>query len=235
MKKLCVIFICLAFVMNSAGCTKPQPSETAMSELTEPVSSAWQPDVAAVLDEVRKSLPDISSFPGDHMMSFKYNFPPVISATLYHEGRPETISLEDERLIRLLNYVLYSENEHLSSVIKGLLSLDDIQWHYDSYDDYLIVEFQLEDSEGDTDFVPSLRKVMIMSNCFLLFGSQFGEDYVEEHFPYEVNLEKWCLDGRLSERDFDTLTSDTKTPWINVLQISEFVNKDGNWGQQGKY
>ena len=162
MKKLSRLFVIAVCVIFTAGCAVAQPSEVVAPELTGHILTEGQPDTPFAAEELYKELPDISSFSGEHIMSFQYAFPSIISSTLVRKGTAEAVLPEDPELIRLLNYILYSENEGYSTIVQGLLSQEDIQWHYDSYDDYLILEFALNESE-ESAFVPNLQKAMIIS------------------------------------------------------------------------
>lgn len=164
-------------------------------------------------------LPVFSSFSGSVIDGASLTLPLPQKATLVNYGKTEEIAPTDPRLIRLLNFILYSENQQLSAITTGLLSEEDIQLYYDACPVWLIISF---DSKENNSFVPNLSEIVIFPSAYLLFGSQEKTgSYVEEHFPYEVLLDTWAEQNNVNTNDY---LYDLKDPWMNMLLIAGFDN-----------
>lgn len=161
------------------------------------------------------NLPVFSDFSGSVIDDSSLTFPTPQGAVLSVNGKTEEISPSDPRLIRLLNYILFSENEQLSGVTTGLLSEEDIQAYYDKCSVWLEVSFPANENRC---FVPNLSEMVIFPNVYLLFGSQANTGaYVEEHFPYAALLQDWA---EQHNEHVPEMINNIEEPWMNMLQIA---------------
>lgn len=171
-------------------------------------------------------LPEITDFSEYEIEDFERSFPAPDRAVLSVDGETVEIAGTDPRLIRLLNYILYSENDQSDVLVTELKSEKQVQVYYDNSPAWLHVYFGKAEK---TDFVPNLTELLIVADRYLLFGSNdHYAFYVEEHYPYGMNLWNWAEKNQVDSRPFfynlDHPEYDLEHPWINLLQISGFIS-----------
>ncbi len=206
------------------GIPLPSAKETAVENIPDSEAAIE----AAVSDEAFTTtdlyseigLPDIKDFSDTAYEDYGRTFPSVAYAVLSFDEQEEEIAADDPRLMRLLNYILYSEAEDSAAWTHGLLTQEDVQKYRDSYVAYLTVVF----SVSKDLFVPNLREIIIFPDRYLLVGSNDEiDDYVQENFPYEMYYVNYLRQTGVA--DWQEEINNPEQPWIDLLEIGGFVRK----------
>jgi len=160
-------------------------------------------------------IPGIRWFSGTKYGNYTYTLPPVQTATYYHDGQTEVVAPDDPRLIRMLNFILYSFSNSLDVYETRYCEEEEIA-EYLAYDaPYIEVTFCEPEQETEPDKkILSTRKIMIRGDCWMQY---------REHYDLgTVGVRRWPYGERVwdTQEDLHTYMSGGElwdnTYWIDI-------------------
>ena len=182
--------------------------------------------------EAATLIPGIETFSGSEQEDYKYQFSPVKSATLMHDGVKTEIAPDDPRLIRLLNMFAYAESNVLMHYTQGYIDEDKVKTYLSSDATMLEVQF-INDPDGlhRNKITP---RIVICGDTYLLFFDAEGKS-VMRFWPFvSIFYDHYGINGIPSEVRFSsTDLSWGGKYWIDFLAYAGFetdssgVNIDG--------
>ena len=123
------------------------------------------------------SLPKIEDFSGTEYEDYEYTFGPVESAVLKHNETEIEISPDDPRLIRLINFLMYSNHASYSTWLHGYEEDQAIREEYLSTDEPMLV-VNLNSAEIDDKLTfGNIYQLVISSNSYLLMIDYDPDNY----------------------------------------------------------
>ncbi|MBR4308501.1 MAG: hypothetical protein IKT58_02785 [Oscillospiraceae bacterium] len=192
------VLLCGVLCMSCGKDAQQQETETVTETQGLPTSVA--------------GLPVYSELSDTDYEFYDYQFSPVVSA-VYRCGDTEMeIDRKDPRLLRLLNYLAYSEHRFQSSWSSDYLSREALLEYYNGTEPMLEVVFNNEGAP-EWDKLASSCRIVICGDSFLAF---YG------------NWESWdmqgeTLPGKLSH-PYDKVLADqgSDTPGMDLLPLAGF-------------
>lgn len=168
-------------------------------------------------------LPKIAEFSGSEYENFSMQYPPVESAILRCGSKETAISPDDPRLIRLLNFLLYSESEGLTGIRQGLVSAEEIDIILQSDIPMLDITFVHEYVPNHIRTSAFLPRMIICGDSYLTFmyGIEELEGSAEHFLPYYSLLVSLKESGEVSS-DISTSTDWYSKNWIELLKYAGF-------------
>ena len=131
----------------------------------------------------------LSSIPAGKYQTYPglHNVP--LTATLYKNGKANTIDLQDDRLIRLMNLYNNSVCYHKYAYTQGLLNREDIE-KTESEEPRLVLTFGTEYGGGriiyDTD-IPAHDTIIVTNEWFVLIAHDLkGYEGEENEYPFHA-------------------------------------------------
>lgn len=170
-------------------------------------------------------VPKAEDFSGSAYEDYEHHFLPVSSATYHHGGIAEDISPDDPRLIRLLNFLAYSEEISASFILQSYVEGDAIRNYLSSDARMLEINF---DYDGTSSSYLSTYKILICGHTYLTFIDTqksswvLGEgEFAEQRYPYNEMLFDQVMIGALPE---DVLYENTwgGPNWLDILTYCGF-------------
>lgn len=216
MRKLTII-ISILMVMLLASCQAMQAPVAGMIDTTPEPS---EDHVSATNSENATELPMIPAiecFSGTELELEKLYGCKILSATMKYAENEMEISVDDPRLIRLLNLLFYSEKQRTTWMLQGLILDAEIQDRLAVSEPTLDITMQ-PSSEPD-GFLSKSSRIVICKEMFMIIyeGHLYYEGLVAEEFypfhgliPYEM-LDDPRLDSKWGEDG-----------WINLLEHAGF-------------
>lgn len=152
-----------------------------------------------------EDIPSIGSFSGRAYDECAEYFPTVDSVTLYLNGSVQSLSVTDERVIRLLNFIGNSLAELSYTYTTGLVEADEIERWYEK-DAMLEIVFQAT-QPGDA------QKLLVSGNsCLKILDPEayaWADGAVaEQNWPYMQMVDPY---------------GGTETQWIDLLMYAELT------------
>ena len=172
----------------------------------------------AGLREPVDGLPSIETFSGTKLEDYTYQFVAVERAVYSHDGTEEEISSGDQRLLRLLNFIAYSENNSFSWWRQGYIQDAEINRKYGN-SPRLIVYFQ---SNRNTQKPLQDSYKIVVSRSAVLFYRD--DSYIEECWPYLDLYHQLVVTGSITGAQFNAEISEGQEgePWLDLLGFSGF-------------
>ena len=170
-------------------------------------------------------VPKAEAFSDSAYEDYEHHFLPVSSAVYHHDGVDEEITPHDPRLIRLLNFLAYSEEIHASSIRQGYVEGDEIHDYLTTDARMLEINF---DYDGTSSSFLSTYKILICGSTYLMFidtqksSWALGDgDFAEQRYPYDELLCEQVMSGALPEDVLYEKTWDG-TNWLDILTYCGF-------------
>lgn len=187
--------------------------EVKMNHIVKDLFDLWPLYVRPVgLNMFIEGVPPIESISPESDVYLKY-FTQVESATLYSDGTKQEIAPNDERLLRLLNFMAKSIDERSHDDMVGLVEDEEIERWY-TYEPMLEINL----IEGKPDAI-SDQKLLIFGNSFLAFknvGCEFCEHTIAgRYWPYWGVLRASSHTGTIKNQMFAEKIG--VTPWLDLL------------------
>lgn len=160
MKKY-ILFIILIIMLSVLTSCMREPPSTALSE-------------------------DILNFP---YTNYEMHFAPIESAVLYIDDAVMQVALDDPRLIRVLNFLAYSEVLDQSAWLQGYVYQDQIHQLYDSGETMLEISFTV-DGKNDNNILKDTPRILISGDSYILFvdpqiaANGIVGEYADRCWPY---------------------------------------------------
>lgn len=203
MKKLLAISLLLATLFVMSACQSGQPKG---------------------LHYNVEGLPSIKDFSGTDLKEIQYDdacypfvcgFPQIESAKRIQNGIEEDIDPKDPRLIRLLNFFAYSNENILDAWTKGWIDEEHVPDIMSTGIPILEVIFDVQDQSN-----PGLLKIVICGDSYLQYWhSERNESGVGTVHPYSFLVEE----DKLFFNDFPQhLNCCGKKCWIDLLEYAGF-------------
>ncbi len=178
---------------------------------------------APAIDEqpTETGLPAMESFSDTEYEDYQYHFRPVQKAVYKHDGIEETIAADDPRLIRLLNFLAYSENQMLSIWRQGYVEEAEIHTYLASDAPMLDVTFVMK-GEPKRDTLGDTPRILVCGDSYLLFedpkiaNNGYTGLFAERYWPYASIIEWTSKTGNVSLEDWGT------GYWIDILEYAGF-------------
>lgn len=145
------------------------------------------------------NVPRIEDFSGEVYEKYVFHFPPVESAVYVYNGTELAIEPDDPRLVRLLNFLAYSENKYLSCWTRGYVNESEMNGFLASDDPRLEVSFyepeplKLNRGRCTQEDTP---KIIICGDNYLLYCRESdpdGTERIERWWPYGSLYEDWAV------------------------------------------
>lgn len=184
-----------------------------------PLSACKDPAIDGQPTET--GLPAVESFSDTEYEDYQYHFRPVQKAVYKHDGIEETIAADDPRLIRLLNFLAYSENQMLSIWLQGCVEEAEINTYLASDAPMLDVAFVME-GEPKNDTLGDTPRILVCGDSYLLFIqdgiTNNGEKglVAERYWPYASTIEWTSETGNVSLEGWGT------GYWMDILEYAGF-------------
>lgn len=156
-------------------------------------------------------LPSMHSFSGTELAGGSR----ILSATLKSDIFEEVIEPGDPRLIRLLNYLLYSEEQGQTAHTQSDLKEDEILMGTRTP----VLDITLQPGTEETGLLGSCSHILISEGYYLLIVDQ--TDQPEGHSG--LSAEKYYPFGKLVSGREDLSNRDD---WIDFLEYAEIVNSN---------
>ena len=160
-------------------------------------------------------VPKIDSFPTDKLQPYELQFSEVSCACYHHDNMEESISADDSRIMQLLNFIAYSENNSTKWMIKGYVdSTEAADWYH--HFPYLEVFFCDDNPHDDTLGV--LSKIIVVRGTVFMFEL---DGRIEAHWPYmALYVENAGEEDYMKEMSFSDDLSNS--PWLDILTYCGF-------------
>lgn len=174
-----------------------------------------------------EGLPSIDRFSNSEYEDYSHHFSPAISAVYFHGDQQEVIDAADPRLIRLLNFLAYSEETNYSAWLQGYLEEEDINRYISSDVPRLEVVFD-RSNHADGHILSITPKILICGHTCLLFvdteRASWPLDkglYAEQYYPYFELLNEMVISGQLEDDVLykNELENDS---WLDLLTYAGF-------------
>ena len=171
-------------------------------------------------------VPDIQTFSGSDYEAFEFHFPPVDYALFYHDDTVDTISPEDPKLIRLLNFIAFSSSNSLSWVRQGYIPEDEMVRHYDHWSRIEVFFRSVSPSEdeglAEDPHVILTPRIIIAKNVVFEYASNNTD--IDEYWPYLAIYWSKAENGEISKEAFENeMYGETiEAPWIDLIKLSGF-------------
>ena len=168
-------------------------------------------------------LPKIEDFSGVSYEEFSTMYPPVESAVLRFGGDETPIAADDPRLIRLLNFLLYSESNWLTSTQQSYVPAEDIHALLQNDVPVLDITFVHQYISNHMQISPYLPRMIICGDSYLTFV--YDEDntsaQAERFWPYRTLISDAVRAGQASI-DYLTDVAWDSEKWIDLLKYAGF-------------
>lgn len=169
-------------------------------------------------------IPDIELFSDTEYESYEYHFPPIESAAYIHDGKKEDISPNDKRLIRLLNFIAYSDNKMLSTWRQGYVESDEINNYLSSDEPMLEVKFSIKSNSKNRTMEKAI-KMIVCGDSYLLFIEPpewyDNSEIAERYWPYGTIASYSNPESKIEE--ILSYNGWGNEYWIDVLAYSGFI------------
>jgi len=168
-------------------------------------------------------LPYIETFSGEEYEKYKCHFSPVESAVFCCNGTQVQIPADDERLVRLLNFLAYSEEHKLSVWLQGYLNKQQISEYVGSNAPVLKVNFACEDTNRTA--LKDTPQIVICGDSYILINSNGGQNdekstRAELYWPYGELAASMSSKGLFS--DILVYGNWGNNCWLNILEYAGF-------------
>ena len=168
-------------------------------------------------------LPKIDDFSGVAYEDFSTMYPPVESAILRVDGGEIPIAADDPRLIRLLNFLLYSESNWLTTTQQSYVPTEDIHALLQSDVSMLDITFAHQYVSNHMQISPYLPRMIICGDSYLTFV--YDEDntsvQAERFWPYRTFISDAVSAGQANIDYLIDATWDSEK-WIDLLKYAGF-------------
>lgn len=177
------------------------------------------------------SLPKIEDFSGTEYEDYEYPFASVESAVLKHNGTETEISPDDPRIIRLLNFIMYGEQDGQTHWRQGYVFEDEINEYISSNAPMLVVNFNNTPSNNVVEATP---KIIISGNQYFIFKDEdslnfFGEKVIAEQlFAYEGLFQKEAeqpIVDKLEKISWEEQWSNPDYYWLDLIEYAGFLTE----------
>lgn len=171
------------------------------------------------------NVPRIEKFSGKAYEKYEYHFSPVESAVYVYNGTEIAIEADDPRLIRLLNFLAYSDEKDLSWWLQGYEYEDEINVFLASDVPRLEVNF-IEEPLTFGSALEKTPKIIICGDTFLLYTREPGPDGTERadrRWPYAELYMKWADKEKVDERNRLSSKRWGTDCWIDLLVYAGFT------------
>ena len=171
-------------------------------------------------------LPPIESFSSNQYENYAAHIP-AVSQVIYHDnGATVEMSPADPRIIRLLNFVAYSEEENLSAWLQGYVDSDRISEILASNLPMLEIHFNVEAISDQEKQFHYDKMIVHKQGCFFFLDTESiswasdDEVIAELCFPYEellnIMVEKGSLEEKIALQYF-------YDGWLDILNYAEIT------------
>jgi len=168
-----------------------------------------------------EKLPKITVFSGTEYETHKYSYAPVSSARYIHSGVVEEISPDDPRLIRLLNFIVYS-HETMQDVLRQSYVYDNEISVYLSVDTPMLEVAFLSTNKAPDSPNKYIPKIIICGDKYLEFqdsrtanGGVQG-NCAELYWPYgSIAIED-------SSDNIELSNTWGEKGWIDIIEYAGF-------------
>lgn len=161
-----------------------------------------------------------------------YCFSPIEVVTYKHDGVAETIDSDDPRVIRLLNFMMYSESQGKTMLQQSYVDANHLESLVKSNEDTLEIIFEAENDERGTPEKP--ERIIICGDTFLTMFSY--EDCLEEgpvryaykgmaavrYWPYAELLYDYAKKRDLDPTELTSFAEWGSGYWIDLLKYAGF-------------
>lgn len=223
-----------SFESSTAGTTSQLIKDSQTEHVTEPPET--DPVVLSPLelpDDFYESisLPKIEDFSGTEYEDYEYTFGPVESAVLKHNGTEIEISPDDPRLIRLLNFIMYGNQERQTYWRQGYVLEDEINEYLSSSAPMLTVNFD-NSLFSSRDTYSRTPQIIISGNQYLIFvdedsAKEHGEKVMaDQHFAYEGLFQEEAEQLLVNILDKISLEEQWSNPdyyWLDLIEYAGFI------------
>jgi len=166
------------------------------------------------------NLPAWESFSATNYESYAFSFSKVNTVIYKYNGTENTINHDDPRVIRLLNFLAYSDKKSLSTWRQGYVSQDEVQGYLMAGEPVLEIIFHSNEI-SETHSYASLQKLLICGDSYLRFIDINGELRIERCWPYgELIMCEITEESRYE--DFISYDGWGSNYWIDLLTYSGF-------------
>ena len=210
MKKTICIILAAALLLALAACT-----DNAATETTEPETAAATALPAGLFLPV-EGLPGIEECAADGYEAREDQFPAIASVNYLAAGTSTSISANDERVFRLLNFIGRSFDEGSFGMQFGYEEPDEIAQWYEDPEPMLEIAFVRADTPA-TEGLGLCSKLLIRGGTVLkLLDARLSEDQTER------GVLLWPYNLLLKENALRYLGYPEKESWIDLLIYAGF-------------
>lgn len=170
-----------------------------------------------------ENVPSINEFPGTRYEDDDLHFAEIESATYIYDGKELYIEPNDPRLIRLLNFLAYSDKKGLSSLQQGYLDEEQINDLRLSEFPQLEVRFDCAENEKQTSLSRTF-KILVCGDSYLRYSNTCSTDYsvmVERYWPYGELVMSMVVEEKLPMNVLSYEGWGTGY-WIDLLKYAGF-------------
>lgn len=169
---------------------------------------------------IGKTLPDITMFSETKYENYKTHFSPVKSASYRCNGIVEEISVDDPRLLRLLNFIAYSSENVMDIWRQGYVFENEVNSCLATDSPMIEIEFYNEKGHSGST-IGDTPKIIVCGDSYLALVDPTIENngiegvYAEQFWPY----------GELaSDTDKTNFSTDSwgYSSWLNILEYVGF-------------
>lgn len=170
-----------------------------------------------------ENVPSIHEFAGTQYEDFDSHFAQIESAAYIYDGKEIHIEPNDSRLIRLLNFLAYSDKKCLSSLQQGYL--DEEQIDALRLSEFPRLEVSFHCAEGETqDSLSRTFKILVCGDSYLRYSYTSSADasvVVERYWPYGELVMSMVLEEKLPMNVLSYEGWGTGY-WIDLLKYAGF-------------
>jgi hypothetical protein len=152
-----------------------------------------------------EGLPSINNFSDSEYENYTYHFSSIESAVYLCGSQKESIDINDSRLIRLLNFLAYSEESGYSSWLQGYVEESEISQYQECKSPMLEIVFDNSTRTDDHVFSTTPKMLICGHTCLLFVDTERPEwplekgVYADQLFPYFELLEEMVISGELED------------------------------------
>lgn len=167
-------------------------------------------------------IPSIDIFSNEEYQ-FECSFADVDAALYRENGEEIEIAKDDPRIIRLLNFVIYSKESGLSTLQQGYLKQDTIDKFLSCNYPMLEIIFSTEES-AEKNSHPLPQKIVVCGDSYLLYVDSYvsaSNIVVERWWPYGELVHSRIYEGTLDSSviSFDGWGNEY---WLDILVYCGF-------------
>ena len=168
-------------------------------------------------------LPEIEAFSNSEYEDYYMQYPPVKNAILRCGSEETPIAADDPRLIRLLNFLLYSESNWLTTTQQSYVLTEEINSLLQSDVPMLDITFVHQYIPNHMQISPYLPRMIICGDSYLTFvyDDEIAPARAERFLPYRVLISEAVRTGQASTNYLIDTAWDSEK-WIDLLKYAGF-------------